>query len=104
MESALYINSLQEIIEPIKNPRYLIVRTNWFRKNFEIQNYYSVPELFGDKKKRCEIFLKNWKNHVGYSEVLYTRHLEGRKILLKARMFHLSNSFNETTKKAVIWN
>ncbi|MFG6685416.1 DEAD/DEAH box helicase family protein [Mariniflexile sp. HNIBRBA6329] len=104
MESALFINSIQEIIEPIKNPRYLIVKTNWFRKNFDIQNYYSVPELFGDKKKRCEVFLKNWKNHVGDSEVFYTRHLEGRKILLKARMFHLSNSFNETTKKAVIWN
>ncbi|MEN3323879.1 DEAD/DEAH box helicase family protein [Mariniflexile soesokkakense] len=104
MESALFINSLQEIIEPIKNPRYLIVKTNWFRKNFEIQNYYSVPEMFGDKKKRCEVFLKNWKNQVGDSEVFYTRHLEGRKRLLKARMFHLSNSFNETTKKAVIWN
>lgn len=104
IESTLFINSLQEIIEPIKNPRYLIVKTNWFRKNFEIQNYYSVPELFGDKKQRCELFLKYWKIHVGASEVFYTRHLEGRKILLKARMFHLSNSFKETTKKAVIWN
>lgn len=103
-ESALFINSLQEIIEPIKNPRYLIVKTNWVRKKFEIQNYYSIPEIFGGKRKRCLVFQKNWKNNVGTSNIYYTRNLEGRKLLLKARMLHISNSFKETTKKAVIWN
>lgn len=104
LESALFINALQEIIEPIKNPRYLIVKTNWFRRRFKIQNYYSVPELLGVKKQRCDVFLKHWKHHVGTCKVFYTRHFEGRKILLKARLFHLSNSFKKTTKKAVIWN
>lgn len=103
-ESALFINSLQEIIEPIKNPRYIIVKTNWVRKKFEIQNYYSIPEIFGDKRKRCLVFQKHWKNNVGTSKIFYTRNLEGRKMLLKARMLHISNSFKETTKKAVIWN
>ena len=104
MESTLFINSLQEIIEPIKNPRYLIIKTNWARKKLKIQNFYSVPELFGDKRKRCLIFQKHWNNHVGTSKIFYTRNLEGRKILLKARMFHISNTLEKTTKKAVIWN
>lgn len=104
MESAMFINALQEIIEPIKNPRYLIIKTNWLRKNFEIQNYYSVPQLFGDKKERCTVFLRNWEKHVSSSKVVYTRNIEGRKILIKARMLHLSKAFEKTTKKAVIWN
>ncbi|MFD2908670.1 DEAD/DEAH box helicase family protein [Flavobacterium ardleyense] len=103
-ESTIFINAIQEIIEPIKTPRYLILKANLFKKEFDIQNFYSVPQIFGDKKKNCAIFEKNWKQYVGESEFIYTRHLEGRKILLKARLMHLSNSFKKTTKKAVIWN
>ena len=82
----------------------MIVKTNWFRKNFEVENYYSVPDIFGDKKANILVFEKHWQNHIGNSKIIYTRFLEGRKLLLKARMFHVSNSFKETTKKAVIWN
>lgn len=103
-ESALFINAIEQIIQPIQNPRYLIVKTNWFRKNFEVENYYSVPDIFGDKKANILVFEKHWQSHVGKSKIVYTRFLEGRKLLLKARMFHVSNSFKETTKKAVIWN
>ena len=104
MESSLFINALQEIIEPIKNPRYLIIKTNWLRKNLEIQNYYAVPQVFGDKKERCKVFLGHWERQVSSSTVVYTRNIEGRKILIRARMLHLSNAFKKTTKKAVIWN
>lgn len=103
-ESALFINAVGQIIQPIENPRYLIVKTNWFRKNLEIENYYAVPDIFGNKKANILVFEKHWQNHVGKSKIIYTRFLEGRKILLKARIFHVSKSFNETTKKAVIWN
>lgn len=104
MESAIYINALQEIIEPIKNPRYLIIKTSWFKQKFKVQNYYSVPQIFGDKKERCQIFLANWEKNVSKSKVVYTRHFEGRKILIRARMCHLSTAFEKKTKKAVIWN
>ena len=104
IESSLFINSLHEIIEPIKNPRYIIIKTNWLRDNFEIENYYSVPQLFGDKKERCNVFLYYWKKNVSSSKVVYTRNVKGRKLLIKARMLHLSNAFEKTTKKAVIWN
>lgn len=103
-ESAIFINAIQEIIEPIKNPRYLILNTNWFKDELDIQNFYSVPQIFGDKKKNCLVFEKNWNAYVGNSKFIYTRNLDGRKTLLKARLMHISNSFKETTKKAVIWN
>ena len=91
-------------LEPIKNPRYLILNTNWFKNEFDIQNFYSVPQIFGDKKKNCLVFERNWNRYVGKSDFIYTRHLEGRKTLLKARLMHINNSFKETTKKAVIWS
>lgn len=103
-ESSLFINAISQIMQPIQNPRYLIVRTNWFREKFEIQNYYSVPDIFGDKKENCLLFEKHWQSWVGNSKIVFTRNIHGRKLLLKARIFHVSNSFNKTTKKAVIWN
>ena len=103
-ESALFINSLEEILEPIKNPRYLILHTNWFKNELNIQNFYVVPQLFGDKKKNCLVFEKHWNQQVGKSKFIYTRHLEGRKMLLKARLLHVSNAFKKNTKKGVIWN
>lgn len=103
-ESSVFINAIEEIMEPIKNPRYLIVSSNWLKKEINIENFYSVPQFFAEKKNKCLVFEKNWNNIVGNSEFIYTRHLEGRKLLLKARLFHMSNAFKKNTKKAVIWS
>ncbi|WP_233098769.1 DEAD/DEAH box helicase family protein [Aureibaculum flavum] len=103
IESTLFINALNEMLQPIENPRYVIVKDVWYRKKLDIQNYFPVPQLFGDKKERCEIFLKNWSDHMGKSNVFYTRHLEGRKMLVKARLFHISGAIKEVTKKSIIW-
>ena len=103
IESNMFINALDEILQPIENPRYLIVKSNWFRRKLKIQNYFAVPKLFGDKKTKCEVFLKHWNTNLGRSKIFYTRNLEGRKMLLKARLFHVSNAFKEVTKKSVIW-
>lgn len=103
-ESTIFINALEEIILPIQNPRYLLIKTNVFRKQFNVENYYSVPEIFGDKKENCLVFEKNWKRWVGDSKIIFTRNIHGRKGLLKARLFHVSNSGEKTTKKAVIWS
>jgi len=103
IESTLFINALNEMLQPIENPRYVIVKNLWYRKKLNIQNYFPVPKLFGDKKERCEIFLKHWSRHMGNSQIFYTRHLEGRKILVKARLFHISGAIKEVTRKSVIW-
>lgn len=103
IESSLFINALDELLQPIGNPRYVIVKDLWYRKKLGIQNYFSVPKLFGDKKERSDIFLKHWNIHMGNSKMFYTRHLEGRKILVKARLFHISGAKEEVTKKSIIW-
>jgi superfamily II DNA or RNA helicase len=103
-ESSIFINAIQEIIEPIQNPRYLIINTNWFRNELNVENFYAVPQFFAEKKNKCLVFEKHWNNFVGNSQFIYTRHLEGRKLLLKARLLHMSNAFKKNTKKAVIWS
>ena len=97
------MNFLRDLLNPIDNPRYLIIKTNWFKKQFKHENYYSVPEIFGDKKEHCLLFQKHWNTYFGKSKIQYARHLEGRKLLLKARLHHLSNAFKEITKENIIW-
>ncbi|RPE00063.1 DEAD/DEAH box helicase [Aureibaculum marinum] len=103
IESNLFINALNEILQPIENPRYLIAKNIWYRKKLSIQNYFPVPKIFGDKKERCLIFLKHWSHQMGKSKIYYTRNLEGRKILVKARLFHISGAKKQVTKKSIIW-
>jgi len=69
----------------------------------KLQNYYAVPTIFGTHKKNVLIFQKHWNKHMGRSKIFYTRHLEGRKLLLKARLYHVSNAFKKVTKNSVVW-
>lgn len=102
-ESTLFITALEEIVQPIENPRYLIIIKSFLKKQLSIQNFYAVPTVFGKTKKDCEIFQKNWVNELGSSKIFYTRHLEGRKLLLKARLYHISNAFHKVTKNMIVW-
>jgi len=103
VESALFVKALQEILNPIENPRYLLEKSSLFKEITELQNYFAVPAIFGGKKKDVEIFLGNWRTYVGGARLHYTRTVEGRKLLIKARLFHVTNVFKNTSKKEVIW-
>ena len=52
--------------------------------------YYPIPEIFA-KKKKCRTFKKLWDKMIGKSEIVFTRTIEGRKILLKLRFRVLLN-------------
>ena len=102
-ESTLFSNALQEILSPIESPRYLIIKTNLFKKTLNIENFFPVPELFGDKKENAIVFQKHWQTHIGRNKLFYTRHIEGRKLLLKARLYHVYNAFKKVSKEVTIW-
>ncbi|WP_223032250.1 DEAD/DEAH box helicase family protein [Hanstruepera marina] len=102
-ENELFSTALSELIDPIKSPRYLIVKTNFFRKKLDVENFYPVPEIFGDKKSNVLVFQKNWKFILGANKLFYTRQIEGRKLLLKARLFHVYNAFRKVSKEVLIW-
>ena len=102
-ENTLFSSALSELLDPIESPRYLIIKTSLFRRRLNIENFYPVPELFGDKKKNALVFQNNWRKYMGRNKLFYTRHFEGRQLLLKARLFHVYNAFRKTTKEVTIW-
>lgn len=103
LESNLFSEALNELLLPIENPKYLLIKTNRFKKFFDVQNFFPIPELFGVNKKSAEIFHLFWQQYIGKSELLYTRNSKGRKLLLKARLFHIHNAHKKITKKNIVW-
>ncbi|MFD1062492.1 hypothetical protein ACFQ1Q_04480 [Winogradskyella litorisediminis] len=69
-----------------------------------VENFYPVPDVFGKNKKDAERFHRNWNRFVGKSQLIFTRQPEGRRILLKARLFHHSNELQDNLKDVTIWN
>ncbi len=102
-ESKVFINALEEVLQVIENPKYLIITTNRFQRKPKARNSFSVPEIFEGNKKKALIFQKYWNKHVGNSTLFFTRHIEGRRLLLKARLYHIHNVHKKVTKKNVIW-
>lgn len=100
-ESTLFINTLREVLDPIDNPRYLIVKN--FYNNKALHGYFAVPELFGGKKANSAVFLKHWIKQVGTSKLIYTRNEKGRQLLLNARLKHITNVYQRGSSKSVIW-
>lgn len=101
-ESSLLIGLLEELILPIDNPRYLIT-VNRFRRFLGYQNYYPVPTEFGKRKDTAQLFFSYWNNYVGGGSLNYVRTLNGRKILLKARLSHILFEFVDPPEKVTSW-
>lgn len=102
-EKSAFIKALQEILATIDNPRYLIIRKSLFLKVIAQKDYHSVPELIGQNKQAAEYFERQWSRFVGACELIYTRTIEGRKILLKSRINSLSSEFEEKTERINRW-
>ncbi|MCC3216853.1 DEAD/DEAH box helicase family protein [Chryseobacterium sp. X308] len=80
-ENAQFIQTLQELVSQIDNPRYLLKQKRGLLF-LEKDIYYPIPEIFAKNKKNAEFFKKLWDKMIGKSEMVFTRTIEGRKILL----------------------
>ena len=100
-EQSVFLTALQEIVGPVRNPRYLVTREQRFLIN--TSDHHSIPSIFGDKKERAEIFFNSWKKHMGKSKMFYTRNQAGRKELVKARSNSLSSSFLDESEIVDSW-
>jgi hypothetical protein len=90
---------MREIVSPIENPRYLIVReARWL--GFRRVDYHAVPACLALKKETAELFLKAWQRHVGPAKLVYTRGPENRKLLLRARVRAFSAGTAAATTEA----
>ena len=64
-EKSIFIQSLEEVVTPIDNPRYLVIRKSKLALIFKQKDYHSVPEQLGRKKKFAEHFYNTWRTLVG---------------------------------------
>lgn len=101
-EKSIFLDALDQIFSSINNPRYLIRRKSI---NFLLTqiDYHQVPELLARQKYQAEFFTKMWNKYIGYSELIYTRSSEGRKILLKARKTSFSSNFTRNADRLSSW-
>lgn len=102
-ESSLFADSLHEILSPIENPRYLVVRPGIFL-GISRNDYHTVPIRLGVRKEFAQVFHRAWRKYVGPGELIYTRTTEGRAMLIKARMRAFSAAFQNEIKRQDRWH
>ena len=86
-EKNLFAEALGELLSPLDNPRYLLIRTLpllGFSIRMPSQSY-ACPSLFGGKKETAELLQKHLQARGDRFELVYTRSEEGRKALLECR-------------------
>nr|WP_249422378.1 DEAD/DEAH box helicase family protein [Marinomonas lutimaris] len=101
-ESSIFSDCLAEILAPIDNPRYLILREGKFLGTSR-DDYHAVPMRFAVKKNLAQLFYRAWQKNVSLSELVYTRTEEGRRRLLKAKMKAFSSTFKDEVKRQDRW-
>jgi superfamily II DNA or RNA helicase len=102
-EKSLFIKSLQELISSVDNPRYIILRKSILFGLISQTDYHAVPEVLGRKKHFAQFFESQWRRMVGSCELIYTRTIEGRRLLLKSRIQSLSSEFEDKTERINKW-
>jgi hypothetical protein len=102
-EKSIFIKSLHEVIEPVVNPRYVIIRKSFFINIVSQKDYHSVPDIIGKRKSYAEFFKERWLNLVGPCELIYTRTIDGRKMLLRSRMRSLASEFQDRAERINKW-
>ena len=102
-ENNLFIQSLQEFLDPVENPRYLLVKRSRFLKRIKQTDYFAIPSAISPNKKSVEIFKGLWKLYIGDCDIVYTRSAEGRRVLLKARKYAFSAVKQKVSKRLSKW-
>jgi len=103
-ENNTLINSLKEFLDPIENPRYILIKRDVLAGFINQTDYFTIPALFSSRKSDIEIFRMFWQKYIGTCEIVYTRSQEGRKLLLRARKLAFSQTKREPSKKLSRWS
>jgi len=101
-ERSVFLEALREVLGPIENPRYVLVRKTplgWLMR----KDYHTVPTVLGKNKESAEYFRKMWARYVGPTQLVYTRTPEGRSFLLKARAHSMAQRFQRRAERLRAW-
>ena len=97
-----FSRAYEQMLGPLGDARYLIERDNTTLRNLiyrplwhlvrktirleeDLKAYHRVPDLLATRRERAETLARYWQYYVGGGRLIYTRTVEGRRILLQAR-------------------
>ena len=101
-EKSVFADCMEEILGPIENPRYLLIRRTRLL-GLNRTDYHAVPARIGVKKEFATVFVQAWQRYVGEAELLYTRNAENRRKLLHARVRAFSAGAKKAAKRTDRW-
>lgn len=96
----LFASQMKEVLSPIDNPRYLMVKKNLF--GYRYKESFSSPSLI-NKNEFASILSRNLKKRLDRYEVIYTRDVEGRKHLLKCMQQSFINKNDRAIKRSNVY-
>ena len=102
-DAATFIQAFGELFAPVRNQRYLILRTDkrlpsrlntllWRAMRLLVPPpqrkpaYHPVPAILATHRKYANALARAWERYVGGGQLVYTRSPEGRRILYHARL------------------
>ncbi|ATW04192.1 hypothetical protein CHN51_12125 [Sphingorhabdus sp. YGSMI21] len=101
-EERIFLDALSEILGPIGNPRYILVRKTllgWINRT----DYHAVPTILGTHKDDAEYFTECWNRQIGPVKKVFTRQMQGRKLLLRARASSMAAGFQRLVDRRSQW-
>ncbi|MEO6214898.1 MAG: hypothetical protein ABIO86_02615, partial [Sphingomonas sp.] len=98
----LFLEALAEVLGPVENPRYLLVRESWLGRRLRI-DFHAVPAVLGQRKESAEYFALRWEARVGRAKLVFTRSGNGRHVLLRARARSLAAGFQRAVDTLSAW-
>jgi len=98
-EKSVFSTAMSELLSPIVNPRYVIVKKMQFFKYSSLlyNESFTCPSVIANKKENVACLAKHLSLTTGHFEPVYTRNEEGREILLRCR----KNSYINRNQKAI---
>lgn len=102
-DKEVFTKCLEEILNPVDNPKYVIIRKSKWENLIDQNDYHPVPDIIGKKKNLVEHYYEFWKRYVGSAQLVNTRTIEGRKFLLKARSWTLMHAQIQKTEHTIKW-
>ena len=99
-EKEIFAQTMTEFFAPIENQRYILKACHKVKDQTE---FFAVPSMFEKQKADAESFLRHIQKSLGKYDLIYTRSVQGRPILLEARIKALGNKQERTvTHKKVM--
>lgn len=99
-EKEIFAQTMTEFFAPIENQRYILKACHKVKDQTE---FFAVPSMFEKRKADAESFLRHIQKSLGKYDLIYTRSVQGRPILLEARIKALGNKQERTvTHKKVM--